>query len=429
MYEAGSGLLFPLFLLRNKMMTRLLSATILTAALLLAGCQESEYQRLQPVPQAGLTLLKFSQEGGFAMPVIPDSNPLTDAKIELGRHLFYDKRLSVNEQQSCESCHQQDKAFTDGKALPHGTTGDLLARNSQTLTNVAYNINYTWANPRLTTLEQQILIPLTAEAPNPVEIGINGSNLDEILQRFRDQMLYQDLFSRAFPEDADPFSLANVIKALASFNRILISDRSPFDKGELSASAQRGRDLFFSEKADCFHCHDTFNFSLSSTTARSIAIPTQRFFNNGLYNLSQDGNYPENNQGAFEITANSTDKGSFRPPTLRNVELTAPYMHDGSIATLEGVVEFYANGGRHIQSTADIDNLAIINESLGQSADAIQHLLGDGRNNPNKLANGFISGFSATEQEKADLVNFLKSLTDQEFITDPRFSNPFEAAE
>lgn len=404
----------------------ILQLSVLLLSVFLSACQESEYQRTKETPPAGLTLLQFSEEGGFAMPVIPESNPLTDAKVELGRHLFYDTRLSSNQQQSCESCHQQDKAFSDGTALPHGTTGDLLARNSQTLTNVAYNINYTWANPQLTTLEQQILIPLTAEAPNPVEIGINGSNLDEILQRFRDQQLYQQLFSEAFPEEADPFSLANIIKALASFNRILISDRSPFDKGELSESAKRGRDLFFSEKAECFHCHDTFNFSLSSTTARSIAMPTQRFFNNGLYNLSQDGDYPQNNQGAFEVTGNANDKGAFRPPTLRNIELTAPYMHDGSIETLEGVVEFYANGGRDIQNASDVDNLGIINESLGKGESEIQHLQGDGRDNPNKTANGFVSGFNATEQEKADLVIFLKSLTDQEFINDPRFANPFD---
>jgi len=415
--------------MNNSRKLPMIIATI-ASILALSGCKESQYQRKQTVDkQEGLTLLQLSQEGGFAMPVIPDNNPLIDAKIELGRHLFYDKRLSVNEQQSCESCHEQKSAFTDGKALPHGTTNDLLARNSQTLTNVAYNINYTWANPQLTTLEQQILIPLTAEAPNPVEIGINGNNLQQILQRFRDQVLYQQLFEAAFPQEADPFTLANIIKSLASFNRILISDRSAFDKGQLSESAQRGRDLFFSEKADCFHCHDTFNFSLSSTTARSIAIPTQRFFNNGLYNLSQDGNYPANNQGAFEVTGKAEDKGSFRPPTLRNIELTAPYMHDGSIQTLEGVIEFYANGGRQIQSAGDIDNLAIINESLGQPANAISHLAGDGRANPNKLANGFVSGFEATAQEKADLVNFLKSLTDHEFINDPRFANPFTTAQ
>ncbi|UTW48694.1 MbnH family di-heme enzyme [Bacterioplanoides sp. SCSIO 12839] len=403
-------------------MPRFIQLMLPLLATFLGACQESEYQRLQDTPAEGITLLQLNPTAGFAMPVVPETNPLTDAKVELGRHLFYDKQLSSNQQQSCESCHEQDKAFSDGVALPHGTTGDLLARNSQTLTNVAYNINYTWANPRLTTLEQQILIPLTAE--DPIEIGINDANLNEILQRFRDQLLYQDLFSAAFPEEADPFSLANVIKALASFNRILISDRSPFDRGDLSQSAQRGRDLFFSEKADCFHCHDSFNFSQSSKNVNSLTIPSQRFFNNGLYNLSQDGDYPQNNQGAFGVTGNVNDKGSFRPPTLRNVELTAPYMHDGSIATLEGVVEFYANGGRHIQSSDDIDNLAIINESLGLPADAISHLQGDGRDNPNKQANGFVSGFVASEQEKADLVAFLKSLTDREFITDPRFAKP-----
>lgn len=392
----------------------------------MAGCQSSDYERVENKTLEQASLFQLSAQAGFSMPVIPESNPLSNAKIELGRHLFYDKRISSNEQQSCESCHQQDKAFADGKALPHGTTNDLLDRNSQGLTNVAYNVNYTWANPTLTTLEQQILIPLTAESPNPVEIGINSDNQNEIIQRFRDLPLYQGLFSSAFPDEADPFTLGNMIKALASFNRILISDRSPFDKGELSASAKRGQNLFFSEKADCFHCHDGFNFSISSTTTKSIAIASERFFNNGLYNLSQDGNYPANNQGIYSLTDLDKDKGSFRPPTLRNVELTAPYMHDGSINTLEGVVDFYAAGGRQITQASDVENLALINQSLGKADTEITHLLGDGRANPNKLSNGFVSGFNATEQEKLDLVNFLKSLTDQEFITDKRFSNPFE---
>lgn len=393
---------------------------------LLSACKSSQYQRVENAAIQQASLFQLNPQAGFAMPVIPANNPLTDAKIELGRHLFYDTRISSNQQQSCESCHQQDKAFADGKALPHGTTNDLLGRNSQGLSNVAYNVNYTWANPTLTSLEQQILIPLTAEAPSPVEIGINGENKEAIIQRFRDVPLYQDMFSDAFPDEDDPFNLGNIIKALASFNRILISDRAPFDKGEMSDSAKRGQDLFFSEKADCFHCHDGFNFSISSTTEKSIAIASQRFFNNGLYNLSQDGDYPDNNQGAFSVTDKAKDKGSFRPPTLRNIELTAPYMHDGSINTLEGVVEFYANGGRHITQASDIENLAIINQSLGKSANDITHLLGDGRDNPNKLANGFVTGFNATAQEKEDLVNFLKSLTDQEFINDPRFSNPFK---
>jgi cytochrome c peroxidase len=405
----------------------LLSLSALFISNLLIGCKSSEYERLENQSIQQANLFQLDAKAGFSMPVIPESNPLTDAKIELGRHLFYDKRISSNEQQSCESCHQQDKAFADGKALPHGTTGDLLDRNSQGLTNVAYNVNYTWANPTLTTLEQQILIPLTAE--EPVEIGINSSNQEQIIQRFRDLPLYQDMFSSAFPDENDPFTLGNIIKALASFNRILISDRSPFDKGELSESAKRGQDLFFSEKADCFHCHDGFNFSISSTTTKSIAIASQRFFNNGLYNLSQDGDYPENNQGAFSVTDIDKDKGSFRPPTLRNIELTAPYMHDGSIKTLEGIVEFYAAGGREITQVSDVENLVLINQSLGKGENEIAHLLGDGRDNPNKLANGFVTGFSATEQEKADLVNFLKSLTDQEFITDERFSKPLRLSE
>lgn len=399
---------------------------IIVGGLALLGCQASDYERNATHIAEHASLLRLNSKAGFFLPDIPKSNPITDEKIELGRHLFYDKRLSANQTQSCATCHQQDKAFTDGKALPVGSTGDILHRNSQTLTNVAYNTEYNWANSSLKTLEQQIIIPLTSEHPNPIELGITQNNIDDVIQRLRDQERYQDLFSKAFPNEQDPYTLGNIIKALASFNRILISDRSPFDQGELSPAAERGKALFFSEKMECFHCHDSFNFSLASKTSKSIAIPTERFFNNGLYYLGQEGDYPDNNQGLFDVTQNPKDKGKFRPPTLRNIELTAPYMHDGSIATLEGVLDFYAAGGRNIQTKDDISNVGAINQSLGINSSDVDHLKGDGRENPNKKANGFVSGFDMSPSEKSDLIEFLNSLTDREFIKDPRFSNPFK---
>lgn len=347
----------------------------------------------------GTSLLQLSSHGGFVLPAIPAENPISDAKITLGRHLFYDKRLSGSETQSCESCHVQALAFTDGKTLPQGSTGQTLALNSQTLTNVAYNASYTWWNPILIRMEDQLFIPLTGD--EPVELGINDANTQTILQRFKDDETYQILFAEAFPEDVAPFTLVNVNFALASFTRSLISDRSAFDKGELSESARRGEALFFSEKMECFHCHNGFNFSSSSITTNT-RFPERVFFNNGLYNINGDGSYPEAIQGKFKVTNDWNDMGAFRPPTLRNIELTAPYMHDGSIATLGEVLDMYAAGGRDIKSG---------------------ELQGDGRQNPFK--SDFVSGFEMTPEEKQDLLNFLLSLTDNEFISDPRFSNPF----
>lgn len=367
--------------------------------LLLSGCRESSFDSNLEQTVRGTSLLQLSSHGGFVLPAIPEENLISDAKIILGRHLFYDTRLSGNETQSCESCHEQALAFTDGKALPQGSTGQTLALNSQTLTNVAYNASYTWWNPILIRMEDQLFIPLTSD--DPVELGINDANTQTILQRFRDNDLYQTLFTDAFPGDIDPFTLVNVNFALASFTRTLISDRSAFDKGEMTESARRGEALFFSEDMECFHCHNGFNFS-SSTVTENTRFPERVFFNNGLYNLNNNGSYPEAIQGKFKVTNDWNDMGAFRPPTLRNIELTAPYMHDGSIASLSEVIDFYAAGGRNIESGA---------------------LAGDGRVNPFK--SDFVNGFEMTAEEKQDLMNFLFSLTDNEFITDPRFSNPF----
>ena len=161
--------------------------------------------------------------------------------------------------------------------------------------------------------------------------------------------------------------------------------------------------LFFGEKAECFHCHGSFNFNdqVVHAASRVVEIP---FHNTGLYNIGGTGNFPEGNQGLFEFTAKPSDRGLFRAASLRNIELTAPYMHDGSIATLEGVLDFYAAGGRHI--------------TTGPHA-------GDGRLNPNK--SDLITLITLDAQEKADIVAFLKTLTDHEFITNPKFADPFAA--
>jgi cytochrome c peroxidase len=341
----------------------------------------------------------------FPPPAIPDDNNMSAEKVELGRYLFYDPRLSANQTTSCATCHLQALAFSDGQAVSVGATGQTTPRNSMALVNVAYNATYTWANPNLLTLERQIVIPMFGEFP--VELGITG-NEEEVLERFIADERYQQMFSVSFPEDETPIRFANIVKALAAFTRSLISSNSPYDQylaGDseaLSESAKRGMELFLSERLECHHCHTGFNLTLSTVHANTT-FPDKPFFNTGLYNIDGLGSYPSPNTGVYEITHNPDDMGRFRPPTLRNIALTPPYMHDGSIATLEEVLAFYGAGGRLVED--------------GPHA-------GDGRISP--LKSGFIIGFELTPQETADLLAFLNSLTDQTFITDPRFGNPFE---
>ncbi len=343
---------------------------------------------------------------GFPEPRVPEDNPITEDKVVLGRHLFYDKKLSGNGTFSCGSCHHQDKAFADGLKLPRGSTGMVHPRNSLTLTNSAYSSTLTWANPSLGTIEKQVLVPMFGEFP--VELGITG-NEEKVLHRFKEDTRYQQLFAEAFPDEQNPFHFVNFAKALASFTRTMISGNSPYDRfiyqrdtSALTDQEQRGLKTFLSEELECHHCHGGFNFTLSTVHDKTVFVE-KPFHNTGLYNLDDKGSYPADNTGMFEFTGREKDMGRFRAPTLRNIALTAPYMHDGSMETLEEVIDFYARGGRKI----------------GQGK-----LAGDGKVNPFK--SGFVAGFRITDQEKEDLIAFLHALTDREFVGDPRFSDPFE---
>jgi cytochrome c peroxidase len=334
---------------------------------------------------------------------------MTAAKVELGRHLFYDTRLSVNGKQSCASCHDQAKAFTDGKARAEGTTGEIHPRSSMSIVNIAYTTVLTWANPNMKQLERQALVPMFGE--HPVELGLSGKE-NEVLARLKAEPRYQKLFPEVFGSAADPFTIENVTKAIAAFERVLISGDAPYDRylngqrNAITASAKRGEALFFSERLECFHCHGGFNFS-QSTDHVGKAFAEIEFHNTGLYNLASFGGkgaFPKDNQGAFEITQRPEDVGKFRAPTLRNIAVTAPYMHDGSIATLEGVLDHYAAGGRTIKTG---------------------EFKGVGSANPNKSS--FVKGFRLTPQEKRDVLNFLKSLTDERFLTEPQFGDPWKS--
>lgn len=373
---------------------------------LLAGCPQQSSTRIDDLG-ASRSAYDWQLPAAIPLPREPADNPMSEAKFELGRHLFYDTRLSANGNISCASCHHQDKAFSDGREHPRGTTGELHPRNSQGLVNVAWYNSLTWGNPALGTLEQQIMIPLFGEAP--IEHGINEANFEQILMSLQADPTYAPLFAEAFPEQAEPLfgELAwdNIVKALASFVRGLTSFNSPFDRNELSESARRGAALFDSERLECFHCHAGYNFS-DATVDRTVTFIEPLFHNTGLYNIDGLGAYPEPNTGRHEVTGVADHMGQFRAPSLRNVALTAPYNHDGSVATLEDVIRNYAAGGRHIVS--------------GPNA-------GDGRLSPFK--DGFIASFSISDQEVADVVAFLESLTDESFVTNPRFANPWPQEE
>lgn len=354
-------------------------ALVLAGSLLSAGAQATDYAWRLP--------------GWLPLPVVPDDNPMTAEKVELGRHLFYDRRLSRDGSMSCASCHVQALAFADGRPRPVGVTGEVHPRNAQALVNVAYTPVLTWANPSLVRIETQVLIPLFGE--HPVEMGMAGRE-EALMATLRAEPRYAGMFERAFPAAAEPIGLATLTRALASFVRALVSADSPYDRyryggqrDAISDAAKRGEGLFFSERLECFHCHGGFNFTDSLRHRRS-GFTEIAFHNNGLYDLDGNGRYPAGNTGVHDVSGKPEDMGRFRTPSLRNIAVTAPYMHDGSLADLDAVIDHYARGGRH-----------------------------------SPLQSQFVRGFELTAAERADLKAFLHSLTDAGFLADPRFTDPF----
>lgn len=341
---------------------------------------------------------------GFPEPPVPADNPMTQAKVDLGRHLFYDTRMSVNGKASCATCHKQELAFTDGRAVGVGATGEKHSRGAMSLVNVAYSGVLTWSDPQLHRLEEQALTPMFGE--HPIELGLRRDG--SLPAKLRSVAVYQTLFAKAYPGEADPFTIDNVTKAIACFERSIISARSPYDRYHydrddqaVPESAKRGEIVFFSTDVHCFRCHGGFNFSDATVSARNAGRRVQ-FHNTGLYNLPGLLSYPAPNTGIYEYTKNPADVGKFKVPTLRNIAITAPYMHDGSIATLGEVLDHYAAGGRTIHSGPDA---------------------GVGHDNPNK--DPLIEGFKLSAQDRADLIAYLNSLTDEAVLHDPRFSNPW----
>ena len=318
---------------------------------------------------------------------------MTAAKVELGRRLFHDPRLSQPGTLACSGCHRPELAYTDGRAQAVGVAGDLHPRSSMSLANVAYNPTLGWDDPALKRLEDQVLVPLLNT--HPIEMGL-AVHETEVLARLASDRAYARAFHRAFPDEQRPVTLDNVARALASFLRTLISGDSPFDRwsrgAEVSALASEEREgarLFFSQRVGCFHCHSGFNLSGAVDYDGAEVLEPPRFHNTGLYDLDGHGAYPPLATGAHRLTGRAHDMGAFRAPTLRNVALTAPYMHDGSIATLEEVIDHYAAGGRAPRPRG----------ATVESARDAQ-----------------LRGFELTPAERAQLVAFLRALTDEAFL-------------
>lgn len=340
----------------------------------------------EPEVNPGTTPLTIAPPGLMQVYEVqsPEDNPLTVEGVELGRMLFYEKRLSANNTMSCGTCHQQKHAFTDGLALSPGVDGLPGTRNTMSLTNVGWDKNLMW-DGKFNTLEEQIKGPVE----NPVEMHqsfIRGVN------KLQNTDTYPKLFQKAFGSKI--ITEENISKALAQFERTLISGNSKYDqykmgKATLTPDELAGEQLFFdphtmpgtSRSANCFDCHGGPNFS------RKLMA------NNGL-----DREF--NDPGLGGVTGKATDMGKFKAPTLRNIELTAPYMHDGRFTTLEEVMNHYNSGVKK-----DSPNLHI--EMMFSNTGNPAHQL------------------DLTEPEVKQVIAFLKTLTDHDFVTNPAFSDPF----
>lgn len=318
-------------------------------------------QREPSVVQPDLTPYPLTLPHGFPEPDFPEDNALTQARVQLGKKLFYDPILSRDSTVSCNSCHVQELAFAHDVAISPGIEGRLGFRNAPTLVNLAYAkaVN---KDGGVVKLDIQAVVPMEDEE----EMDFQGILAARRMQQIPE---YVDLCQKAYGDEPSTYIIS---RALASFIRTMVSGNALYDqylegKAALSESALRGKELFFSDRLQCSSCHSGFNFTDNS------------FQHNGLYKTHED-------LGRMRITHQPEDEGKFRVPTLRNVALTAPYMHDGSLATLHDVLEHYNSGG-------------------------VEH--------PNKSDK--IRPLHLTEREKLDIIEFLHTLTDSSFLVDPAF--------
>jgi cytochrome c peroxidase len=313
---------------------------------------------------------------------IPEDNPITLNKIELGKRLYFDKRLSLDSTVSCATCHNPKLGFSDGKKVAEGIKGQKGVRNSPTVLNAAFYDEQFW-DGRVSTLEEQAKQPLV----NPVEMGFPSHN--ELIKRLQTLSEYREGFQKAF--GTKNFTIDHLVQAIASFERTLVTLNSPFDQfiagkeDAISQEAKRGFELFRG-KGRCITCHEFtpsypfftdnkyHNIGVAIHGRNFVALARKAAQESDIAKLAHEEGASE--LGRFLVTRQNHDIGAFKTPTLRNIELTAPYMHDGSLKSLEEVIDFYDKGGE-----------------------------------PNPYLDGGIRPLHLTEQEKNDLIAFMKSLT------------------
>jgi cytochrome c peroxidase len=271
---------------------------------------------------------------------------MSEAKVSLGQRLFFEPRLSVTGKHSCASCHDPQRAFSDPAPRATGATGQPLPHNAMALVNVAYNVSYGWTQSHVRSLEAQMLEPLLNE--HPVELGLKGRE-QNVMAMLAGDVAYREAFAASFPESDDPLTFDHLVKAIASFERTLLSGNSAFDRyvfgGDHTAlppEAKRGMAIFYSERTGCGGCHSGFNFSGNWRDVQG-ATGEPSFANNG------------------------TSTKPLRVPTLRNIALTAPYMHDGRFSSLDAVLDHYAS----IEGNAKLRKLSL---SPGERADLLAFL-------------------------------------------------------
>jgi cytochrome c peroxidase len=360
------------------------SLAVLIAAAPGSGCGARLHE---PAPLAG-----FSAPFVFGRFQVPADNPLTLESVELGRRLFYDRRLSGSNTVSCSTCHQQRLAFTDGRRTGIGVSGKPLAFNSMSLANLMWGAQHFFWNGRAATLEAQALVPIQ----HPDEMA---EDLQQLVAELGADDRYRALFVAAY----GGISAVAISRALASFERTLISSNSRYDqflRGEIALSAQEelGRKLFMAHPdvkvslrgANCIDCHSQFLTSGFSTRLDG-------FSNNGL----DDEEHLQ--PGLQSVTGDPEHRGMFKVPTLRNIALTAPYMHDGRFATLEEVLHHY-NGGIRKSDTLS----PLIAQADNQGAESQEGI-----------------SLHLAESERAAIIAFLQTLTDNDFVTAAQFSDPF----
>jgi cytochrome c peroxidase len=353
---------------------------IITLIIVVYGCRKDKL-----FVQETMTPYELDIPSHFPQMPIPADNPMTVQGVALGRKLFYEVRLSLDNTISCGSCHQADNGFSDPEQFSTGVNGTVGNRQSMAMVNLGWQTSFFW-DGRAGTLEEQILEPV----PNPIEMHLEWP---EAVSRLEADDVYPDMFYTAFGEEG--ITKEKAAKAIAQFLRTMISGKSKYDimykvQNSLALTAEEqvimnsitveewaGMDMFFSlTGGDCLHCHD------------GPLMHVNLFSNNGL-----DASF-ENDEGRYLVTGNTNDLGKFKVPTLRNIELTAPYMHDGRFQTLDEVIIHYSFG---IEQSATIDPMI---EFASQG------------------------GVQLDPQERDLLKTFLKTFTDYEFINNPDFREP-----